>query len=82
MVWFVMALGLFCRDSYRQVFRWLQPYRRDGTPGRSTLCEARKRPRLGTLSGPGQSGRTAAQYARHSGARRFFPFAATASIRA
>ena len=43
MVWFVIALGLFCRDSYRQVFRWLQPYRRDGTPGRSTLCEARKR---------------------------------------
>jgi hypothetical protein len=43
MVWFVMALGLFCRDSYRQVFRWLQPFRRDGTPGRSTLCEARKR---------------------------------------
>ncbi len=43
MIWFVIALGLFCRDSYRQVFRWLQPYRRDGTPGRSTLCEARKR---------------------------------------
>jgi hypothetical protein len=43
MVWFVIALGLFGRDSYRQVFRWLQPYRRDGTPGRSTLCEARKR---------------------------------------
>jgi hypothetical protein len=43
MVWFVIALGLFCRDSYRQVFRWLQPYRRGGTPGRSTLCEARKR---------------------------------------
>ena len=32
MVWFVIALGLFCRDSYRQVFRWLQPYRRDSTP--------------------------------------------------
>jgi hypothetical protein len=43
MIWFVIALGLCCRDSYRQVFRWLQPYRRDGTPGRSTLCEARKR---------------------------------------
>ncbi len=43
MIWFVIALGLFCRDSYRQVFRWLQPYRRNGTPGRSTLCEARKR---------------------------------------
>jgi hypothetical protein len=43
MVWFVIALGLFCRDCYRQVFRWLQPFRRKGTPGRSTLCEARKR---------------------------------------
>ena len=43
LIWFVVALGLFCRDSYRQVFRWLQPYRRGGTPGRTTLCEARKR---------------------------------------
>ena len=43
LVWFVVALGLFCRDSYRQVFRWLSPYRRRGTPGRSTLCEARRR---------------------------------------
>ena len=43
MVWFVIALGLFCRDSYRQVFRWLGPYCRQGTPGRSTLCEARLR---------------------------------------
>jgi Insertion element 4 transposase N-terminal/Transposase DDE domain len=43
MVWFVIALGLFCRDSYRQVFRWLQPYRRKGTPPRSSLCEARHR---------------------------------------
>jgi hypothetical protein len=42
-VWFVVALGLFCRDSYRQVFKWLQPFRRKGTPGRSTLCEARRR---------------------------------------
>jgi hypothetical protein len=41
-VWFVIALGLFCRDSYRQVFRWLHRFRRQGTPGRSTLCEARK----------------------------------------
>ena len=22
LVWFVIALGLFCRDCYRQVFRW------------------------------------------------------------
>jgi hypothetical protein len=43
MVWFVIALGLFCRDCYRQVFKWLQPYRRNGTPGRSTFCEARQR---------------------------------------
>ncbi|HMB04965.1 MAG TPA: IS4 family transposase [Isosphaeraceae bacterium] len=43
LVWFVIALGLFCRDCYRQVFRWLQPYRKGGTPRRTTLCEARKR---------------------------------------
>jgi hypothetical protein len=43
MVWFVIALGLFCRDSYRQVFKWLQRFRRQGTPGRSTFCEARQR---------------------------------------
>jgi hypothetical protein len=43
MVWFVIALGLFCPDSYRQVFKWLQPFRRKGTPGRSTFCEARQR---------------------------------------
>jgi hypothetical protein len=33
MVWYVIALGLFCRASYRQVFKWLQPFRRKGTPG-------------------------------------------------
>ncbi|MCH7688111.1 MAG: transposase domain-containing protein, partial [Planctomycetes bacterium] len=49
LVWFVVALGLFCRDSYRQVFRWLAPYRRRGTPGRSTLCEARRRLGVGVL---------------------------------
>jgi hypothetical protein len=43
MVWFVIALGLFCCDCYRQVYRWLQPFRRRGTPGRSTICEARQR---------------------------------------
>ena len=43
LVWFVIALGLFCRDCYRQVFRWLQPYRNGGTPRRTTLCEGRKR---------------------------------------
>lgn len=43
MVWFLIALGLYCRDGYRQIFRWLQPFRPGGVPGRSTLCEARKR---------------------------------------
>jgi hypothetical protein len=43
MVWFVIALGLFCRDCYRQVFRWLQPFRPGATPPRSTFCEARQR---------------------------------------
>ena len=43
MVWFVIALGLFCTDRYGQVYKWLQPWRRRGTPGRSTLCEARQR---------------------------------------
>ena len=43
MVWFVIALGLFCRDCYRQVFRWLQPFRPHANPPRSTFCEARKR---------------------------------------
>lgn len=41
-VWFVIAMGLFCQDSYRQVFRWLHRFRKGQTPGRSTLCEARK----------------------------------------
>ena len=52
MVWFVIALGLFGRDSYRQVFKWLQPFRRHGTPGRSTLCEARQRLGPMTARGP------------------------------
>ncbi len=43
MVWFVIALGLFCRDCYRQVFRWLQPFRPGAIPPRSTFCEARQR---------------------------------------
>lgn len=42
MVWFVIALGLFCRDSYRQIFRWMHRFRPKVIPGRSTLCEARK----------------------------------------
>ena len=41
-IWFVIALGMFSQDSYRQVFRWLTPL---GTAvlGRSTLAESRKR---------------------------------------
>ncbi|APW63202.1 IS4 family transposase [Paludisphaera borealis] len=49
MVWFVVALGLFSRDCYRQVFRWLQPYRPGGVPPRSTFCEARRRLGLAPL---------------------------------
>src|SRR5690348_413891 len=43
MVWFVIGLGLFATDSYRQVFRWLSRFRKQATPLRATLCEARKR---------------------------------------
>src|SRR5918998_4967776 len=43
LVWFVIALGLFCRDCYRQVFRWLQTFRPNANPPRSTFCEARQR---------------------------------------
>jgi hypothetical protein len=43
-IWVVIGLGLFCRDSCRQIYRWLCPWtRRRGVPGRSTLCEARRR---------------------------------------
>jgi hypothetical protein len=41
-VYFVLCLALFCNDSYRDVFRWLKPWKRS-VPGRSTLCEARHR---------------------------------------
>lgn len=43
MLWFVIGLGLFATDSYRQVFRWLQRFRPKSIPGRTTLCEARQR---------------------------------------
>ena len=42
MVWFVIGLGLFATDNYRQIFRWLQPLKQR-VPGRSTLCEGRQR---------------------------------------
>ena len=43
MVWFVVGLGLFCNDCYRQIYRWLVPWKKGDVPGRSTLCEARHR---------------------------------------
>lgn len=43
-VWFVVGIGLFCGDCYRQVYRWLVRWAGDKpVPPRSTLCEARKR---------------------------------------
>jgi hypothetical protein len=43
MVYFLLAMGLFCTDCYQQVFRWLRPFKKQTVPGRSTLCEARQR---------------------------------------
>lgn len=43
MVWFVIGMGLFSTDCYRQVFRWLNRFRKKSTPERTTLCEARQR---------------------------------------
>jgi hypothetical protein len=42
MVYFVLGLGLFAKDSYRQIFKNLQRFRPGGTPRRNTLGEARK----------------------------------------
>lgn len=43
-LWFVLAMCLFSRDNYRQVFRWMRPWRKKGDiPARSTLCMARRR---------------------------------------
>ena len=39
MVWFLVAMGLYYRDDYTQLYRWLQ--RTSLPPGRSTLCMAR-----------------------------------------
>src|SRR3990170_1034967 len=49
MIWFVVALGLFCDDCYRQIYRWLVPWKKGDVPGRSTLCEARQRVGVGPL---------------------------------
>jgi hypothetical protein len=44
MAWFVIGLGLFGGDCYRQVYRWLMRWSKDWpVPLRSTLCEARQR---------------------------------------
>lgn len=43
MVWFVIGLGLCGRDAYRQVYRWLVPWKKKDVPIRSTLCMARHR---------------------------------------
>jgi len=43
MLWFVVGIALFQRDSYRQIFKWLQPFQPNNTPARSTLCMARQR---------------------------------------
>jgi Insertion element 4 transposase N-terminal/Transposase DDE domain len=43
MVWFVVGMGLFATDCYRQIFRWLDRFRPNWVPLRSSLCEARQR---------------------------------------
>ena len=40
MVWFVVGMGLFATDCYRQIFRWLQRFRPGAVPPRTTLCES------------------------------------------
>ena len=41
-IWFVVGVGLFSSDAYRQIFRWLTPLGAS-IPGSSTLTEVRKR---------------------------------------
>jgi len=43
MVWLMVGLGFFSTDCYRQLYRWLVPWKKNDVPGRSTLCEARHR---------------------------------------
>lgn len=42
MVYFVLGMGLFPKDSYRQIYKNLQRFRRGGTPTRTALGEARQ----------------------------------------
>ena len=41
-VWLIIGTGLFAKDSFRQIFKNLQPFHKGATPGRSTFSEARK----------------------------------------
>ena len=41
-IWFVVGVGMFSSDAYRQIFRWLMPLGVE-IPGSSTLTEVRKR---------------------------------------
>jgi hypothetical protein len=40
-VWLVIGMGLFARDSFRVIFKRLQPFRPGGTPQSNTICQAR-----------------------------------------
>jgi hypothetical protein len=40
-VWFVIGIGLFARDSYRLIFKHLQPYLPGCSPGSNTIAAAR-----------------------------------------
>jgi len=40
-VWLVIGLGLFARDSYRFIFKHLQPFRPGATPRSNTIAAAR-----------------------------------------
>jgi len=42
MVYFILGLGLFPKDNYRQIFKNLQRFRRGRTPHRNTLGQARQ----------------------------------------
>lgn len=49
-VWQVIGLGLFAGECSRSIYRHLRPWdAQRGTPGRSTLCESRKRVGPGPL---------------------------------
>ena len=41
-IWFIVGVGMFSSDAYRQIFRWLTPLGTE-VPGSSTLTEVRKR---------------------------------------